>query len=473
MLSSAQMHWPSNEGRPGSPGSDDATPEAVSLQLERLWDMVKRQQQSITDLHIDNEALRQTLGRKMLLETTEYEIIRHRVRFTWMQQVHPCEATATMNKVMEQDTSAARSMATGGTAPSTMASSPGTAPPSPPAPATLKIGIYLDTNSLCDLAAASPDCHWHVMLLSRVYLVGGVDVNWRQQQRSHDRSILRDINSAERLEIISGGWETVAPMPSPRTRMASAATMGRFYVIGGLQGDKASNYVDCLDMLTGQWSSDVPPLMHPRAACAAAAVRNKIYVLGGSSDGREFLRTVECLDLCQGKWSTQPPMGHVRSSLASASHDGYIYAIGGRDGRRPLKACECFNPATGIWNEIPAMRMARFDFPAVTAFDRILAIGGFSERQRVLGSVEAFNPRLHHWETLMPLPHPAASCAAAVTHGRVLVFGGINGTRTLPCALCMMLKDGAWRNLQLMQTSRMAAVAASPFVVEGARVAYR
>jgi len=82
MLSSAQMHWPSNEGRPGSPGSDDATPEAVSLQLERLWDMVKRQQQSITDLHIDNEALRQTLGRKMLLETTEYEIIRHRVRFT-------------------------------------------------------------------------------------------------------------------------------------------------------------------------------------------------------------------------------------------------------------------------------------------------------------------------------------------------------------------------------------------------------
>merc|ERR1719436_121529 len=58
----------------------------------------------------------------------------------------------------------------------------------------------------------------------------------------------------------------------------------------------------------------------------------------------------------------------------------------------------------------------------------VYAIGGF-DGERILDSVEAYDPRMKNWQALPPLTVPRSSATAAVLGGRLWVLGGTSGNR--------------------------------------------
>lgn len=65
----------------------------------------------------------------------------------------------------------------------------------------------------------------------------------------------------------------------------------------------------------------------------------RLLVVGGR-DGLKTLNTVECLDLTSGTWSLLPPMNTHRHGLGVAVLSGPLYAVGGHDGWSYLNTVE-------------------------------------------------------------------------------------------------------------------------------------
>src|SRR5262245_64402144 len=80
-----------------------------------------------------------------------------------------------------------------------------------------------------------------------------------------------------------GTWQTLAPMPTARQELATAALNGKIYAIGGYDSSGTpTNIVEVYDPATNTWSSAHPipfPLHHNSAAVAAG----KLYSFGGPS----------------------------------------------------------------------------------------------------------------------------------------------------------------------------------------------
>ncbi len=124
---------------------------------------------------------------------------------------------------------------------------------------------------------------------------------------------------------------------------------------------------------------------------------NKIYVIGGN-DGRVQNR-VECLNLITKQWSKVPKMNMKRDELAAClGPDNKIYAIGGYGGgdNACLSSAERFDPDTGKWELIAPMHEARRALTAVALPDGIYAIGGYNGKEYI-SSVERYDTINNEW----------------------------------------------------------------------------
>ncbi len=130
------------------------------------------------------------------------------------------------------------------------------------------------------------------------------------------------------------------------------------------------------------------PLGTARAGAAVVKEGGHIYVIGGI-DGRHFLRSVEQTRLkSKGgieAWSGSPPLNVARGFFAAATHNGYIYAVGGGNGpsghnllRSVERAKLLPNGELGPWETSPSkMNIPRRCAKVVIINNRIYAFGGF------------------------------------------------------------------------------------------------
>merc|ERR1740117_251506 len=91
---------------------------------------------------------------------------------------------------------------------------------------------------------------------------------------------------------------------------------GLIYICGGIDGAEVLNSVERLAMVTGQWQP-VAPMIQRRRRGAAATVCGKLYVCGGW-DGSQVLNTGERYDAAIGAWEPLPPMAETRDRAAAA-----------------------------------------------------------------------------------------------------------------------------------------------------------
>src|SRR5262245_50478376 len=123
-----------------------------------------------------------------------------------------------------------------------------------------------------------------------------------------------------------GAFSTLAPVPSVRQEISTAALDGKIYVIAGFNSSGGNtNTVDVYDPQTNTWSSAAPlPIATNHNAAVVAA--GKLYAFGGTSN-RTFVYNPQT-----NSWSDVAPMRFQHANKigrASCRERGRVSGIGG------------------------------------------------------------------------------------------------------------------------------------------------
>jgi N-acetylneuraminic acid mutarotase len=253
-----------------------------------------------------------------------------------------------------------------------------------------------------------------------VYLVGGIH-SFDDEYRNVD-----SVHEVERLDLRTGEWEDLPPLPRGLNHVQIAAVDGDLYVLGGLT-DRLWRFE-----ATGQsWRFDgdrwepIAPLPTPRGAGAAVAIGKKIYVVGGVADDRRYT-ALEVYDVPTGTWEQLSPMRYSRDHLGAAELDGRLYVLGGRRGDDlPLTDFERYDPGSDEWETLPELPEGTAGFGFEEANGRLVATGGENLRERILtGRTWAYDPAEEDWTRLPDMSTPMHGHAMVEYRDRVIVFAG-------------------------------------------------
>ena len=171
--------------------------------------------------------------------------------------------------------------------------------------------------------------------------------------------------------------------------------------------------------------------------------------------GKTSAPTADCWLLASSRWRPIAPLGAPRSRACSAVLRGEMWLIGGNDGERVLGTVEVYNPREDAWRVVAPLREPREGAVAAVMGSSIVVAGGRGPDGHLM-SVETYCPVADAWAPLPPLAHGAyfaAACAlGAGRASRLYVAGGLESKRKL------QVFDGkAWRLRADMPANRFGA----------------
>ncbi|CAF94206.1 unnamed protein product, partial [Tetraodon nigroviridis] len=246
---------------------------------------------------------------------------------------------------------------------------------------------------------------WCSVLDGRLYVVGG-------------RDGLKTLNTVECYNPHSKTWSVMPPMSTHRHGLGVAVLEGPMYAVGGHDGWSYLSTVERWDPQARQWSF-VASMATPRSTVGLAVLNSKLYAVGGR-DGSSCLRSVECFDPHTNRWNSCAPMAKRRGGVGVATWHGFLYAIGGHDApasslsSRLSDCVERYDPQTDVWTAVAPMSISRDAVGVCLLGDRLFAVGGY-DGQVYLSTVEAYDPQTNEWTQVAPLcVGRAGACVVAV-----------------------------------------------------------
>ncbi|TMF65095.1 MAG: hypothetical protein E6I20_06555 [Chloroflexi bacterium] len=162
----------------------------------------------------------------------------------------------------------------------------------------------------------------------------------------------------ERYDAATGRWDRLADLPHGVDHAMSAAVFGiqtsgdeGVYVFGGYAGAATARSFR-LDVTTGRWS-EIAPMPSPRAAGAAVAINTRLYIVGGT-DGSRLVSPTYVYDVTTRDWRTLAPIPTPRDHLAAVALNGRVCAVAGRSLSLAanLGSLECYLPETDRWEQL-------------------------------------------------------------------------------------------------------------------------
>jgi N-acetylneuraminic acid mutarotase len=207
-----------------------------------------------------------------------------------------------------------------------------------------------------------------------------------------------------------------------------------------------------------------------RGRFALVAMGNTLYVVGGETPGG-VTGSLAIYDVETDAWREGAPKPVAVANLAAVTHEGRIYAIGGRNqAGEPMALVEVYDPVTDSWSEGVALPRAVMAHVAVAAGERILVFGG-SDGTSYRGLAWGWEAGEGRWQALPILPTPRGFMGAAVMDGRVYLVGGYDGQREYATCDWFDLEAQIYGVCPSMSSPRggvgAAAVAGNLFVVGG------
>jgi hypothetical protein len=235
---------------------------------------------------------------------------------------------------------------------------------------------------------------------NKLYVVGGYDGD-------------RATDSVEAFDCTTNTWTLMPPISQRRCSCSCAVLQGKVYVVGGVCGPLALQQVECFDPVSEQWSN-IAPLLHCRSACGVAAVNDSfIVVAGGINSQGDTVASAEIFSLETGQWREIAPMCCPRRSFALCQWNSLLHAIGGNDGNADLWTVEIYDPKLNEWRLCEGMTSCRMYCSATTFNDCIYAAGGMSG-STTLQTMEKYLPSEDKWETVTPLPRSICGCGIQI-----------------------------------------------------------
>ena len=164
-----------------------------------------------------------------------------------------------------------------------------------------------------------------------IYRLGGMAA----RNAADAKQDLYSMALVQRFQPAHGQWETLAPLPVPRSSHDAVVLGEKIYVAGGWQmmggTNKAVWPADALVLdlknLRAGWQSFPQPFQ--RRALALAALGSRVYCIGGMDSDNQPTLAVDIFDTTTRQWSKGPalPPGKFKGFSCSAiAQDGRIYA---------------------------------------------------------------------------------------------------------------------------------------------------
>jgi len=202
---------------------------------------------------------------------------------------------------------------------------------------------------------------------------------------------------------------------------------GKIYVVGGTADGRTDlSRVDRFDPATNSWDT-VAPLPWPRSAIGCCAYQGQIYAIAGFSQGLgTFQRTVARFtpDSGAGQCHVMESLWYARAYPAAAVAGNWVNAVGGKYFNNNYRSFE-FSYG-GPWVKSGRlMKVARSGAAAVGWGDWLCAIGGWGTNGPLRSVEMLYVPSIDSsWDTTAQLSMARAYCGAAIVDGFVVVIGG-------------------------------------------------
>jgi N-acetylneuraminic acid mutarotase len=195
----------------------------------------------------------------------------------------------------------------------------------------------------------------------------------------------------------------------------------------------------------GKWIN-LAPFPEPKEEVMGEAAEGKMYVFSGLVSAPVWLPVgfVYEYDPGANKWTKKKPMALPAHHISCIEYNGKIYVFGGFVAPTsgipawvPINNSFEYDPAKDSWKALAPMPTKRGAAVAAVAGDKIYVIGGASTApgetnpaihptypQRVLSTVQEYDPKTNTWRERSPMPTPRNHTAAGVVNGKIYVIGG-------------------------------------------------
>ncbi|TYL80845.1 Kelch repeat-containing protein [Bradyrhizobium cytisi] len=295
------------------------------------------------------------------------------------------------------------------------------------------------------------------------------------------------------LSAISGAqaqWRMAAPLPAPVGEIMGAVIGNEWYVLAGL--DTATHrplgLVYVFDAKTGGWTQKTS-MPQPAHHVMTAALNGNIYVFGGFMNppaGREETNEAGwqpvdsswIYDPLSDRWKSLAPMPTPRGAGWAVALNGKIYVIGGVQAdvrgnataplspgspQRVLGTVEEYDPGTDRWSARAPMPTPRNHLLAAEVAGKIYAIGGRIGSAQITVAeetnvIEEYDPARDQWLNKGRAPVRRSGMAGGASNGRIYVAGGEyqdwEGAKAFWAIQSYDPATGQWQTLPRMQLAR-------------------
>jgi hypothetical protein len=245
------------------------------------------------------------------------------------------------------------------------------------------------------------------------------------------------VNAVNRLNLATGMWESLAPMPFT-SEAPTCALMSDTGIVYCAEGDTGNGFA-AYDIASNTWT---PLANTPNAndyGSASGAFNGKVFLAGGTTG---FINNVWVYDVASNAWSagTSAPDPFLLAGYQQVGQ--YLYLAGGWTGGAPngLTTTRRLNmsSAPGVWETGPTFTMGRSDFGLAydAGTNKLYALGGdvqgggFFDSTNEVDEVDLGAWPGGTWVTSppdLPLPERQANQAGFYGNGDIWSVGGIQG----------------------------------------------
>ncbi|MGH2766052.1 MAG: Kelch repeat-containing protein [Actinomycetota bacterium] len=232
----------------------------------------------------------------------------------------------------------------------------------------------------------------------------------------------RTVSTVEVYDIASDTWSSGPDLTLAVNHAMAASLAGEAYVVGGTLGDGTSS--DAAFVLRdGGWQT-LPPMPEPRTAGGAAVAGGLIHVVGGVGPDGVAERTL-VFDPATQRWSVADGLGTPREHMGVAGLGDRVYAVGGRAGSLAgFGDVEVFDPGSGRWTVLPDLPTPRGGMAATGTSNGFVVAAGGEEQGGTFDEVEAFDIEEERWVRLPPMPTARHGVGVVANGTTVYVIAG-------------------------------------------------
>ncbi len=227
-----------------------------------------------------------------------------------------------------------------------------------------------------------------------------------------------------------GRWRSLETLPADRRQEHATVALGReLYLIGGFAGSlQATASIEAYDPGLDRWRRgvDAPTAMHHPNAVADPD-GGRIWVLGHlGPDANNASGAVYTYDVRDDRWALGAalPEGRERGGSGVVLWEGAAYVLGGLRGDRSVADVDRLDLESGVWTALPDLPVGPLDHLAAGVIDGVIYVGGGRANGANTNVFHAFDIDTETWRELRPMLTARAGAAAAVSGGRLFVFGG-------------------------------------------------